>query len=664
MSAKRTERLLNLVIALLSTTRGYTKEELFENIELYREAPTLQAREKLFDRDKAVLREQGIPVESFSDDVLYENDLAHQRYRINKEDYRLPPVRFTAGESAVLSLASRMWEQASLGSAAARALRKLQARGAADDDDSQLLGIEPRIRTNDPYFDDVWKATAERRPMEFGYRAASTGAELTRRLQPWGMGSRYGHWYVVGWDLVRQQERYFRLSRMTTPVRFLDGEYAVPPDFDIDTALARLQDSFAAETAVIDAAPDAAHALRPVGTEGSVEPGAGSQGWDRINRIYTDLDRFAQEAAAAATSAVVVAPEALRSAVAKRLRDALAASEADVPAIEFSAPEAKPERRKSSATDHLTRLLDLVPYIIAHQGADLSETARRFGVSPAQLAKDLDLLFVSGPKYYPDELMDVSYEGDRIFIDNAERLSEPIRLKMDEACALIVGLETLATLPGVASGSAVSSALAKLTEAAGSAGSIGATVATVITDDPIRATLAEVQRAIADQARLRLEYLVPHRDEITSREVDPVRVFSRDNIWYLEAWCLNADAVRIFRLDRIRSLQRSGEPAVPHAHSAEDFPASLFTPGADDVLVTLILTERARWVAEHYDAVRTTFLPDGRTAAELRLGSTAWVPGFIAQLGGEVTVAAPAQLRAETIRWLGEALRNYGAGHD
>lgn len=194
MSAKRTERLLTLVMLLLSTRQGWTKEELFREIEQYEQAPTVAAREKLFDRDKATLRDQGIPLESNTSDPLFENDNASTRYRINAEDYRLPGMSFTAAESAALTIAAGMWEEASLGSAASRALRKLQGRGLGTES-APPLPIDARIRTNEPFWDELWQATSARRVIRFGYRAASTGEERDRTVQPWGMGSRFGNWY-------------------------------------------------------------------------------------------------------------------------------------------------------------------------------------------------------------------------------------------------------------------------------------------------------------------------------------------------------------------------------------------------------------------------------------------------------------------------------------
>ncbi|WP_461168666.1 helix-turn-helix transcriptional regulator [Arthrobacter sp. Z1-15] len=673
MSANRTERLLTLVIVLLSTGRGFTKQELFEEIELYGEAPSTAAREKLFDRDKAFLREQGIPVESYSEETLYDQDNSVRRYRIRADAYRLPGVRFTPEESAVLALAASMWEQASLGSAAARALRKLQARGVVADA-SAASPLQPRIRTNDPNFDTVWKATTTRTPISFGYRPAarvrsSGGAgkparrrSTQRHLQPWGMGSRFGHWYVVGWDLDRRAERFFRLSRITTPVALETGSgYEVPPDFSIEESLASLDRVFAPVTATVEVRKGSAAELR-LRADAPPVP-AGRAGWEVLTLTVSDLDALAADTAGLGTHAVAVDPPEFRQTASDLLQLALAAQLRPLPSFALSRRTPAPASSSTAAQSHLARLLDLVPYVLGNQGADLEQTARRFGVSPAQLASDLNLLFVSGPRHYPNGLMDVNFENGQIYIDNAEDLSEPVRLGMDEAAALIVGLETLSTLPGVGDTPALAGALEKLSEAAGESGRAGTAVAARLAEPEVTAgVLDELQRAITGRRQLQLRYLVPSRDEVTDRTVDPRRLFSVNDRWYLEAWCHRSEAVRNFRVDRIHRVADSG-PASWQGPDPDSFPSGLFRPGPGDELVTLLLEPSASWVESAYDAGRRADLPRGRTAVELRAGNTRWIPGFVARQGGSVVVAAPESLRRETGEWLRSALANY-TGHD
>ena len=660
MSAKRTERLLTLVILLLSSKRGFSKEELFEEIELYREAPTPAAREKLFDRDKAMLREQGIPLESFSEDPLFETDNTVQRYRINAEEYQLTGVTFTAEEYTFLSLAAGMWDPASLDSAASRAMRKLSLRTPGTEPPA-LLPVQPRIRTSEPYWDEVWRAMAARRTITFTYRAASTGREEKRTVRPWGMGSRFGHWYLVGFDADRQAERFFRLSRMTLPPTLREGGFEPPESFDINAALASLTRRDAEGTAELLVRPGTCNILRVRRGSTLVEHG---EDWDRLRVPYTGLPALAAEVAGFGANASVVEPAELGARVRGLLTGALDAART-APEVELTGGQGTAPRRKSSAQDHLLRLLDLVPYLLAHPGADLRETAQRFEVSEAQLTRDLDLLFVSGPRHYPDGLMDVDVEGGRIYLSNARNLSQPVRLAMDEACTLIVGLQALRDLPGIAAHPALSTAQAKLTAAAGDAARMGTVVGTRLSEDEVQPHLELFQEALRRGVQMEMSYLVPARDQITERVIEPVRAFSQDDRWYVEAWCIGSAGFRNFRLDRIQDVRLTDRPvtrggeAGPPSNAAPS--TGLYTPSPDDRRIVLVLKEPARWIAAQYNAVRTEELGAGSLAAELRVGSVAWLPGLIAGLGGSAAVAGPRDLRAEVLRWLEAALASTAA---
>ncbi|WP_051477019.1 WYL domain-containing protein [Arthrobacter sp. Br18] len=658
MSAKRTERLLTLVILLLSSRRGFTKEELFEEIELYGEASTDAAREKLFDRDKAMLREQGIPLEAFSEDPLFDNDNTVQRYRINAEDYRLAGVNFSPEEYAALSLAASLWDQGSLDSAASRAVRKLSTRRGSADVLSRLP-VQPRIPTSDPHWDEVWRAMSKRKLLRFTYRAASTGCEEERTLEPWGMGARFGHWYVVGYDTARRAERFFRLSRITSAPRILDAGFVVPDSFDMNRALASLRRSEPDHTARIAVRPGSCNALRV--RKGSTVVSAGEE-WDQLEVRYSSAQALAPEIAVFGPNARVARPAELAAEVDTLLRGALEALRSAPTEVPLSSAPVPFPRRQSSAQDHLLRLLDLVPYLLSHPGAGLAPTARRFDVTTDQLTRDLDLLFVSGPRHYPDGLIDVNVEDGRIYLTNAQNLAEPVKLSMDEACALIVGLQSLRNLTGMRSTEALVSASAKLAAAAGDAARVGSSVATKLTEEDIDPALEALQAALAAGVRVEMSYLVPARDEISQRLLEPVRVFSHQDVWYLEAWCVHSEGLRNFRLDRIQDVRPIQAPAE-HRHPAPAAGSAasrsipeVYRPSPHDTLVTLVLQPPARWLADQYGAVRRGELPDGALAAEVRLGSVSWLPGLVARMGGSAVVIQPREVRASALRWVEDAL--------
>jgi proteasome accessory factor B len=328
VSARKSERLLNLLIALL-VSRGYVdKHRLREVIPDYREAGSDEAFEKMFERDKEDLRALGVPIETGGFDPLFGDEAG---YRVPRQAFELPEIDLEADEAAVIGLAARVWQQAGLASATSDALRKLKAAGI-DVDRSALDVAHPQVVPDEPAFETFWEAVATRRPVRFRYRAArpagdpdglaqrATGEPAVRRLHPWGVVSYRSRWYVVGHDLDRDGERLFRLSRVVgTPV--LDGppgSYEVPPGTDLRATAARLAPDTPARTAVLLARADKAvglrHRARVVGTED------GPDGrWDRLEVGFGRLDAMASEVLGHGADVLVEAPDDLRDAVVARL---------------------------------------------------------------------------------------------------------------------------------------------------------------------------------------------------------------------------------------------------------------------------------------------------------------------------------------------------------
>ncbi|MEP6800238.1 MAG: WYL domain-containing protein, partial [Lapillicoccus sp.] len=183
-----------------------------------------------------------------------------------------------------------------------------------------------------------------------------------------------------------------------------------------------------------------------------------------------------------------------------------------------------PARRPppESATNRLSRLLTMVPWLLTHQGVEVSVAAAEFGVTDDQLVADLGLLFLCGtPGGMPDDLIEADWEDGRVYLGNAEHIARPLRLTVDEALSLMVGLRALASTPGIAEHEPVARALSKLEEATGAVGAASTRVQVSIDDGAQASTLAAARRAVRDHRRVHLRYLVPARDEVSERDVDP-----------------------------------------------------------------------------------------------------------------------------------------------
>jgi TatA/E family protein of Tat protein translocase len=316
-----------------------------------------------------------------------------------------------------------------------------------------------------------------------------------------------------------------------------------------------------------------------------------------------------------------------------------------------------------TSTERLQRLLALVPYVVSRKSVGLAETAAAFGVSERELVDDLNLLWcveLRAPDPYCP--IDLSYEGGEIVVSQAESMGRPLRLAVDEASALLVALRMLAEVPGLEDRSALSRLIAKLEAAAGEAASASAQVAVQvdIPDEGAEGYAAQIRDALSAGRRLHLRYYVPGRDEATERDVDPMRLLVVEGRPYLEGWCLRAEGVRVFRLDRVLGLEVLDVPAAPPAEAQPvDVDQGLFRPSPDDVPVVLELSAAGRWVAEYYPCESVTDLEDGRLRVVLRTPDPGWVRRLALRLGEDGRVISPPSLVADIREAATAALANY-----
>src|ERR1035437_9046993 len=315
-----------------------------------------------------------------------------------------------------------------------------------------------------------------------------------------------------------------------------------------------------------------------------------------------------------------------------------------------------------SATTRLSRLLTMVPWLLNRQGVEIEEAAREFAVTPAQVEADLALLFLCGtPGGYHGDLIEAEWESGRVFLSNADTINRPLRLDVDEALALIVGLRALAAVPGIGERDAVVRALAKLEAATGSAAAGTARIQVLIDEETSGETTALARKALAARRRIHLRYLVPGRDESTERDVDPMRLINFDAHWYLEGWCHRAEDVRLFRLDRIEALEILGQDGTPPATAEpRDLGSGVFTPHADDQLVRLALGPGAVWVSDYYPIESIERTPDGGAVIDLRTADTAWLRRLMWRLGSQARVLEPPELALEVQQGARAALQGYG----
>ena len=325
MSAAKSERLLNLVILLL-VARNYTsKDQIRQLMEPYR-ASSDEAFDRMFERDKDDLRALGIPLETGFVDKFFEDE---QGYRIKRDAFELPAIDFAADEVAVLGLAARVWRHAGLAAATSDALVKLKAAGLSFDRE-QLEQVQPTLVAEEPAFEAMWQATVHRTPVQFDYSRAGQRDVTTRHVQPWGVVTAQGRWYVAGLDTDRGEPRLFRLSRIASEVTATGapGSFTVPEGTDLRALSESLAPREPDSSAVVLARSGAANGLRrraTVTATGVTGPD-GTLGWDQLEVPYVSETDFAGELLGYADAVVVESPAELRAAVRDRLARVLAGS--------------------------------------------------------------------------------------------------------------------------------------------------------------------------------------------------------------------------------------------------------------------------------------------------------------------------------------------------
>jgi len=219
MERRTSERLVNLTIALLTTQRFVSREDLREMVEGYRQLND-ESFQRQFERDKDSLRALGVPIETGTADRYFRDDTG---YRIRRDDFELPPVDFDDSEVAVLVLAAQVWQQASAAETTAAALAKLWAAGVEPDTD-RLSALRPHVSAREPSWQPIWAALGARQKVRFRYH------DVVRVVQPWVLAWRHGAWYMAGFDELRDAPRLFKLARIQSGVETVGqpGAFTAP----------------------------------------------------------------------------------------------------------------------------------------------------------------------------------------------------------------------------------------------------------------------------------------------------------------------------------------------------------------------------------------------------------------------------------------------------
>lgn len=308
------ERLVNLVVALMATDQGLTKETILSSVAGYREqweaGASKDALEKMFERDKENLRGLGVPIETIGDRADPE-DLREARYRVPTAEYALPEdISFSPAEVALLNIAGSVWGSESLSADARSGLRKIRGLGIPVDE--PIIGYAPRIRARDAAFPALQRAIEQCRVVTFSYLRPGDARSRERRIRPLALLEYEARWHVFGFDLTMDAERTFLLSRIVGDVTVTRERFDEALQVGAgERALAGLEAVARRQRALLEVHPGTEAALRLSRRAESAPQG--------IVVPYVDLHVFADELASYGPEVRVVAPDDLRDQVIRRL---------------------------------------------------------------------------------------------------------------------------------------------------------------------------------------------------------------------------------------------------------------------------------------------------------------------------------------------------------
>ena len=319
----KVERLMNLVIALLSTRTFITAERIRATVYGYADSPSDEAFSRMFERDKNELRDLGIPLETGRVSSLDPTE----GYRINQEAYALPPVELTSDEAAAVAVATQLWQSPELVTATQGALLKLRAAGVDVDAPDAGATIStaaamPGLRGSEEVLGILLAAIDSGQAVQFQHRPTRSDPFTTRTVEPWGVVTHRGRWYLVGHDRDRHATRTFRLSRIGSEVSTVGPRNAVKRPDGVDLreivhqAVAEWPPSAQAKVWVAEGRATALRRQAAVTVSRTLAGRAG----DEIAIDIGRQDRLAREIAGYGPDAVVLDPQSLRDDVVCRLR--------------------------------------------------------------------------------------------------------------------------------------------------------------------------------------------------------------------------------------------------------------------------------------------------------------------------------------------------------
>ena len=282
----------------------------------------------------------------------------------------------------------------------------------------------------------------------------------------------------------------------------------------------------------------------------------------------------------------------------------------------------------------LELLIKLLPWLVANNGASLSEVAKHFEISEKHALELIGQLVVTGPSQAGGGLVDIDFEdSDSIFVSDAKALDRPVKLSEFEASSLLGGLHYLEQFPNLVDSEIVAGLIRKIQQALPNVDS-PINVVTAPISSSINQVVAE---AIASKLSIEIKYAGVTKDDLSVRVIDPVKTYSQDDFVYLKSWCRKSQAWRSFRMDRILEAQLGNE-AIDIPDHDEPIEAKR------EYLAAIELDKAYYGQLDQVDIVSFKEYMWHAVEVELRVYSRDWLVSMILASGGRVKAVRPPDL--------------------
>jgi proteasome accessory factor B len=303
MARARTERMLNLLFVLLNSKTPLTREQIRERVPGYGDSN--DAFERMFERDKAALRDLAIPVETKPVDLFHDDVLG---YRIDRSDWLMPEISLTVEERTYLSLAASAWQSAQLSTAAKQAVSSVDAR-----EQNSVVSVPVSLAKGRRHISEILAAISNGKTVTFDYVGLNQSEVVRRSIDPWRALLHSGHWYLIGFDQEKGEVRTFRTDRIVGDVVETKNDVLepMPKNFDLSSVTANWESSEnEAIIATVLVKPGRAASLRVLATTCVV-----GDEWDELTIPYHHESQLVGLIASACDVTRVKSPKSLHDSV-------------------------------------------------------------------------------------------------------------------------------------------------------------------------------------------------------------------------------------------------------------------------------------------------------------------------------------------------------------